>query len=100
MTYYGRWTYKYEEAARQGAKGLFIVHDKEGAGYEWYVVQQVSGILPFQAYSMLISLQSKNGPHFHLKPNGYLCEIEGWWTTETAQRVFKMAGTQSNTLFS
>lgn len=41
MTYYGRWTYKYEEAARQGAQGIFIVHDKRGAGYNWSVVQQV-----------------------------------------------------------
>lgn len=41
MTYYGRWTYKYEEGARQGAQAVFIVHDKLGAGYDWTVVQQV-----------------------------------------------------------
>lgn len=39
MTYYGRWTYKYEEAARQGAKALFIVHETMPAGYGWGVVQ-------------------------------------------------------------
>ncbi len=38
MTYYGRWTYKYEEAARQGAKGILIIHETEPAGYPWSVV--------------------------------------------------------------
>ena len=38
MTYYGRWTYKYEEAARQGAAGVIIVHESEAAGYPWQVV--------------------------------------------------------------
>ncbi len=35
MTYYGRWTYKYEEAARQGAAGVFIIHETEAASYLW-----------------------------------------------------------------
>ncbi|HEY9116491.1 MAG TPA: PA domain-containing protein, partial [Roseivirga sp.] len=39
MTYYGRWTYKYEEAARQGAAGVLIVHETVPAGYPWLVVQ-------------------------------------------------------------
>ncbi|SQH77159.1 conserved protein of unknown function, might belong to Peptidase M28 [Shewanella benthica] len=39
MTYYGRWTYKYEEAARQGAAGVFIVHETAPAAYGWGVVQ-------------------------------------------------------------
>ncbi|CAN5797252.1 M28 family metallopeptidase [soil metagenome] len=39
MTYYGRWTYKYEEAARQGAAAAIIVHDTEPAAYGWGVVQ-------------------------------------------------------------
>ena len=39
MTYYGRWTYKYEEAARQGAKGCLIVHNTPAAGYPFTVVQ-------------------------------------------------------------
>jgi Zn-dependent M28 family amino/carboxypeptidase len=38
MTYYGRWTYKYEEAARHGAAGLLIVHDTKPAAYPWSVV--------------------------------------------------------------
>ena len=39
MTYYGRWRYKFEEAARQGLKGALIIHDTRGAGYPWSVVQ-------------------------------------------------------------
>jgi hypothetical protein len=39
MTYYGRWTYKYEEAARQGASAALIIHDTAGAGYGWDVVK-------------------------------------------------------------
>ncbi len=39
MTYYGRWTYKYEEADRQGLAGLLIIHEKHAAGYPWFVVQ-------------------------------------------------------------
>lgn len=43
MTYYGRWTYKFEEAARRGAIGALIVHDTPGAGYGWNVVQAPAG---------------------------------------------------------
>ncbi|MFZ2981061.1 MAG: peptidase M20, partial [Sphingobium sp.] len=43
MTYYGRWTYKFEEAARQGAIGALIVHDTPGAGYGWNVVVSPQG---------------------------------------------------------
>jgi Zn-dependent M28 family amino/carboxypeptidase len=43
MTYYGRWTYKFEEAARRGAIGAIIVHETEGAGYGWNVVQSAAG---------------------------------------------------------
>ncbi|MHB8912576.1 MAG: M28 family metallopeptidase [Lysobacter sp.] len=39
MTYYGRWTYKFEEAARQGAAAALIIHDSEGASYGWDVVK-------------------------------------------------------------
>ncbi len=38
MTYYGRWTYKYEKAAEMGAAGCFIVHETDRAGYPWEVV--------------------------------------------------------------
>ena len=43
MTYYGRWTYKFEEAARRGAIAALVVHDTAGAGYGWNVVQSPGG---------------------------------------------------------
>jgi len=43
MTYFGRWTYKYEEAARRGAIGALIVHDTDGAGYGWPTVVASAG---------------------------------------------------------
>jgi Zn-dependent M28 family amino/carboxypeptidase len=43
MTYYGRWTYKFEEAARRGAIAALVVHDTAGAGYGWNVVQSPAG---------------------------------------------------------
>ena len=39
MTYYGRWTYKYEEAARRGAAGVLIVHETDPASYGWNTVK-------------------------------------------------------------
>ena len=39
MTYYGRWTYKYEEAARQGAAAAIVIHDTAPAAYGWNVVE-------------------------------------------------------------
>ena len=43
MTYYGRWIYKFEEAARRGAIAALVVHDTAGAGYGWNVVQSAGG---------------------------------------------------------
>ena len=43
MTYYGRWTYKFDEAARRGAIAALIVHDTPGAGYGWNVVESAAG---------------------------------------------------------
>lgn len=78
MTYYGRWTYKYEEAARQGAAAALIVHETGPAGYGWDVV---SG--------------SWSGPQIGLEAenlNGDRTEIEGWLTLDSAQAVFDGAG--------
>jgi Zn-dependent M28 family amino/carboxypeptidase len=78
MTYYGRWTYKYEEAARQGAKAVIIVHETGAAGYPWEVVQN-----------------SFTGPQFYLENNEYLTtdlQFRGWITGEAAERIFKAAG--------
>jgi Zn-dependent M28 family amino/carboxypeptidase len=78
MTYYGRWTYKYEEAARQGAAGAFIVHDTAPASYGWNVVQS-----------------SWTGPQYNLdEPGGHMdqSKVVGWLTNEAARRVLAASG--------
>ena len=74
MTYYGRWTYKYEEAARQGAKGLLIIHETEEAGYPWSVV--LNGAIQPKLY-----LQSEDN-------NMSMCALEGWLTLNAAKELF------------
>ncbi len=77
MTYYGRWTYKFEEAARQGAAGAFLVHETGAAGYPWEVV---SG--------------SWSGPQFDLVSedrNLSRAAVEGWLTEEAARQLFDLA---------
>ena len=78
MTYYGRWPYKYEEAARQGAAGALIVHDTEPAAYGWNVVQS-----------------SWTGPQYNLdEPGGHMdqSKVIGWLTNPAAQRLLAAAG--------
>ncbi len=77
MTYYGRWTYKFEKAAQMGALGALIVHETGPAGYPWEVV---SG--------------SWTGEMFDLDvpEGGDLLELEGWISREQAVRLFGMAG--------
>jgi Zn-dependent M28 family amino/carboxypeptidase len=78
MTYYGRWTYKLEEAARQGAAAAFIVHEKQGAGYDWDVVKN-----------------SWSGPQFDLpssEDSAPRLPVAGWLTRDAAQRLFAKAG--------
>ena len=78
MTFYGRWTYKYEEAARQGAAGAIIVHETEAAGYPWEVV---SG--------------GWSGPNFDLyaeNKNMHRTQVEAWMTTSVAESLFETAG--------
>ncbi len=84
MTYYGRWTYKYEEAARQGAAGALIVHETVPAAYPWAVVEG-----------------SWSGQQFGLVPeddNMSRVAIEGWMTLETATAVFRQAGLEYESL--
>lgn len=78
MTYYGRWTYKYEEAARQGAKGVLIIHETEPAGYPWSVV--LNGAIQPKLY-----LQ---------REDNYMsmCALEGWLTKNAASELFSLAG--------
>jgi Zn-dependent M28 family amino/carboxypeptidase len=78
MTYYGRWTYKYEEAARQGASGAIVIHETEPAGYPWDVV---SG--------------SWTGPQFDLvseNRNQDRAKLEGWIKHGLADRLFSHVG--------
>lgn len=76
MTYYGRWTYKYEEAARQGAAGVFIVHETVPAGYPWLVVRN-----------------SWSGAQLKLEGSkGYQCAVQGWLTRDAAIKVFEASG--------
>ncbi|PCH62756.1 MAG: peptidase M28 [SAR86 cluster bacterium] len=78
MTYYGRWTYKYEEAARQGAAGALIVHETGPAGYPWEVVQG-----------------SWSGPQIGLQADNLNIDkttIEGWLTLAAAESLFAGAG--------
>lgn len=78
MTYYGRWTYKYEEAARQGATGILIVHDTKPASYPWGVVEN-----------------GWTGANLYLKSddnNMSRCQVEGWIGLDVAKEFFKAAG--------
>ena len=78
MTYYGRWTYKFEEAARQGAAAALIVHQTAPAAYGWETVRN-----------------SWTGPQFNLQSddgNAGHVAIEGWITEETTHRLFGRAG--------
>ena len=78
MTYYGRWTYKYEEGARQGADAVIIIHETNMAGYPWFVVQ--SGWSGAR-----LGLQSTN-------KNADKCAIESWITLDAAKRIMEAAG--------
>ena len=78
MTYYGRWTYKYEEAARQGATGALIIHDTEPASYGWNVVE--SSWSGPQAYAQ----RGENAPP--------LTVMNGWVTNEAGQQILSAAG--------
>ena len=84
MTYYGRWTYKYEEAARQGAKGCFVIHNTIPAAYPFAVLQV-----------------GWNAPHLYLDPRGkneYFCEGIGWITKPATEKLFESAGLDFNDL--
>lgn len=78
MTYYGRWTYKYEEAARQGAAGVLIVHQTEAASYPWHVVNN-----------------SFSGAKLYLQQNDKhmsRCKVEGWIGEDAAAKLLSNAG--------
>jgi len=78
MTYYGRWTYKYEEASRQGAEGAIIIHETAPASYGWSVVKN-----------------SWTGPQFSFQRedlNKGRVAVEGWINSDVATEIFAKAG--------
>lgn len=84
MTYYGRWTYKFEEAARQGATGVLIVHDTGAASYGWHVVRS-----------------GWSGPQLNLQTedNGASrAAFEGWLSADAAKQLFAFAGITDDVL--
>ncbi len=84
MTYHGRWTYKFEEAARQGAAAAIIIHDTAPAAYDWNVVRN-----------------GWAGPQFHFdRPDGNAgrTALEGWITQDRARQLMELAGQDLETL--
>ncbi|MDA3933149.1 MAG: M28 family metallopeptidase [Gammaproteobacteria bacterium] len=82
MTYYGRWTYKFEEAARQGAAGALIVHNSDAASYPWAVVKN-----------------SWSGPQFHLeqranKSTQPSLAVSGWISENSMARLLMLMSQQ------
>jgi len=78
MTYYGRWTYKYEEAGRQGAAGILLIHETEPAAYPWATVEN-----------------GWTGPQFVLADSEGRTprtDVEGWISYPTASEIFSRAG--------
>lgn len=76
LTYYGRWTYKFEEAARQGAAGAILIHTDESAGYGWNVVRS-----------------SNTGERFSLAgPPEHPLPLEAWVRASAAGEMLRQAG--------
>ncbi|WP_339738608.1 M28 family metallopeptidase [uncultured Maricaulis sp.] len=84
MTYYGRWTYKYEEAARQGAAAVILIHQTAPASYGWNVITgSWSG--------SRLSLAREPG-------EGTFAGVESWVTEDVARHLFELSGLDFNTL--
>lgn len=78
MTYYGRWIYKFEEASRQGALGVLVVHQTDAASYGWDVVQSSWGGVNLNLYSET--------------ENKELVALQGWISQDGVARLFDVAG--------
>ncbi len=79
LTYYGRWTYKYEEAARRGAAGVILLHTDQSAAYPWSVVRTSNGSWRFD-----IARNAGDETPF--------LKIRSWVTDDAAHRIMKLAG--------
>lgn len=77
MTYYGRWAYKFEEAARRGALGALVIHETEAAGYDWSVAAAGAG--------ENVSLANKD-------PNAPPVTLQGWLHNDAASELLTAAG--------
>jgi Zn-dependent M28 family amino/carboxypeptidase len=77
MTYYGRWTYKFEETARRGAIGALVIHETEGAGYGWNTVQAPAG----ENYNVVLGPGTRQP-----------VLLQGWLQREQAVDLFRRAG--------
>jgi Zn-dependent M28 family amino/carboxypeptidase len=78
LTYYGRWTYKYEEAARRGAAGVILIHTPESAGYGWNVVRTSNGNWRYE-----IARSASDTTPF--------LEMKSWVTNDAAAKIIKSA---------
>jgi Zn-dependent M28 family amino/carboxypeptidase len=83
MTYYGRWTYKFEEAARRGAIGALVIHETEGAGYGWNTVQAPAG----ENYNIVLGPEAR-------RP----VLLQGWIQRGAAADLFRRAGLDFETV--
>ena len=79
LTYYGRWTYKYEEGARRGAAAVLLIHTTESAGYGWNVVRTSNGNWRYE----IARSASDKTPFLKAK---------AWITDESARKIFNLAG--------
>jgi len=86
LTYYGRWTYKYEEAARRGAVGVILIHTRQSAGYGWNVVETSLG----GSWRFEVERDAED-------ETPYL-QMKSWMTNETARRIFAQAGKNLDSL--
>jgi Zn-dependent M28 family amino/carboxypeptidase len=75
LTYYGRWTYKYEEAARKGAVGVILIHKEDMASYPWEVVRN-----------------SNSGEKSYLKLEGTVLKVASWVQLEVARKLAASSG--------
>ena len=78
MTYYGRWTYKYEEAARRGAAGVIVIHETAPASYGWATVENSNT-------NTMFDIVRQNPAEAH-------APVNGWIQLEHARALFKNAG--------
>ncbi|PZT98766.1 MAG: peptidase M20 [Brevundimonas sp.] len=78
MTFYGRWTYKFQEAARRGAAGVLVVHETKGAGYGWSTLQNSSAAPKFDIV--------------RANPDAERAPFQGWIQQAKAQELFAAAG--------